>query len=106
MKNRIGLLILAGLLFVSPVHAAHSLTAAWAPPHGYAVIARGLAPEGVCVVRVEPETVLGCGPQTTYIIRPEDGFSGGDVFELRDGSTVLATATLGGRVALPDVVAP
>ena len=84
------------------------ITAAWAPPYGYAVGWHGLAPNGACVVRTHPapETVLGCDGQTTYFLYVEDGAMGGMVFELRDGSTVLATATLGGRVALPDVVGP
>lgn len=101
-----GAVLLMLALTVTPASAAHTLTAAWAPPFGYAVVSRGLAPEGACVVRVEPLTVLGCGAETTYIIRPEDGAQGGDVFELRDGAMVLATATLGGRVALPQVAAP
>lgn len=101
-------IVLVGALLVTPVHAAHDLTAAWAPPYGYAVVWRGDAPEGACVVRVQPapEVVLGCDARTTFIIRPEDGAQGGDVFELRDGATVLATVMLGGRVALPEVQAP
>lgn len=107
MKKAITALILA-LAFLTPAQAAHDLTAAWAPPHGYAVVWRGLAPEGACVVQALPlpEVTLGCGAQTTFFLFPEDGATGGMVFELRDGAAVLATATLGGRLALPDVVAP
>jgi hypothetical protein len=102
------LILLALLLSATPARAGHDLTAAWAPPYGYAVVWRGLAPDGACVVRTHPapETVLGCDGQATYFLYVEDGAMGGMVFELRDGSAVLATATLGGRLALPDVVAP
>lgn len=102
------LFILALLSLTSgSASASHDLTAAWAPPYGYAVVWRGLAPDGACVVQTQPvEAVLGCDGRTTYVIRVEDGAAPGMVFELRDGSTVLATATLGGRVALPDVRGP
>lgn len=102
------LAILLWALLATPATAAHDLTAAWAPPFGYAVIWHGPAPEGACVVRTSPapETVIGCGPETTYILTVEDGAMGGQMFELRDGAVVLAAATLGGRVSLPDVVAP
>lgn len=105
---RTALAILALLVLTSgSASAGHDLTAAWAPPYGYAVIWRGLAPDGACVVQTQPvEAVLGCDGRTTYVIRVEEGAMGGMVFELRDGATVLATATLGGRVALPEIRGP
>ena len=105
------LLILMAISLSGFTYPPDDFTAAWAHPYRYAVVWHKAGSVTACVVRTVPlpETIIGCGPQTTYILREATGDAqAGMVFELREGIDVVGTVTLGElhQVSLPLVGAP
>jgi hypothetical protein len=106
------ILILLAVSLSGFTYPHDDFTAAWAMPYRYAVIWHKAGSTTACVVRVQPlpETVLGCGRRTTYILHEStgDAQASGMVFELREGADVVGTVTLAElhQVALPLVGTP
>lgn len=105
------MLILMAIGLSAFTYPPDDFTAAWGVPYRYAVVWHKAGSSTACVVRVHPlpETVIGCGAQTTYILHESTGDAqAGMVFELREGADVVGTVTLGElhQVALPMVGTP